>query len=187
MMRTRNKLIDFKIEFNVIINDENINENLYDIRRKVIFFYQRNRKKKNKEIESHVPIPFQFGSRGLLTWTTTTSTKSIYRLKGLARDTNTGDRPAFSMARILFPMDTSSWMEGKWMELEARFSFPSFLPSFFFFFLIFSFFFFLSFRIYIRIFVPSLRKFWCGSMLMDFACSLLIPYRDIATETFQTV
>lgn len=73
------------------------------------------------------------------------------------------------------------------MELEARFSFPSFLPSFFFFFLIFSFFFFLSFRIYIRIFVPSLRKFWRGSMLMDFACSLLIPYRDIATETFQTV
>lgn len=138
----------------------------------MIFFFLP---KRNKEIESHTPIPFQFSSRGLLTWTTTTLTKSIYRLKGLARDTNTGDRAAFSMARILFPMDTSSWMKGKWMELDARFSFPSFL---------FFFFFFIS---YIRIFVPSLRKLWCGSMLMDFACSLLIPYRDIATETFQTV
>lgn len=125
---------------------------------KWFFFYQRNRKKKNKEIESHVPIPFQFGSRGLLTWTTTTSTKSIYRLKGLARDTNTGDRPAFSMARILFPMDTSSWMEGKWMELEARFSFPSFLPSFFFFLV---FFFFLFFCHFVYIYVYLYLR--CGS------------------------
>lgn len=96
----------------------------------MIFFFLP---KRNKEIESHTPIPFQFSSRGLLTWTTTTLTKSIYRLKGLARDTNTGDRAAFSMARILFPMDTSSWMKGKWMELDARFSFPSFLFFFLFF------------------------------------------------------
>lgn len=84
---------------------KNINENLdiqYD------FLPTNKKKKKNNEIESHMPVPFQFSSRGLLTWTTTTSTKSIYRLKGLARDTNTSDRPAFSMARILFPMDTSS-------------------------------------------------------------------------------
>lgn len=49
-MRTRNKLIDFKIEFNVIINDENINENLYDIRREMIFFFtNENEKRKTRK------------------------------------------------------------------------------------------------------------------------------------------
>lgn len=74
-----------------------------------------------------LPVVRRYWRQRSLTTVTTTSTKSIYRIKRLARNTNTGDKPVFWMDRILFPMDSSSWMKRKWMELRAAFFFCFFV------------------------------------------------------------
>lgn len=102
-----------------------------------------------------LPVVRRYWRQRSLTSAMTTSTKSIYRIKRLARNTNTGDMPVFWLDRILFPMDSSSWIGWKWMELRAA-----------------------SFFVFFVKLVLSQKLWyefaWVVSILMEFACIWLI-------------